>query len=155
MGRSVSVPCRAFAVVYEDITWVGYRNEDDEGNPIEEPEFDEVLGQMDWEDWVECQKEKVKAIFPSMEDCNEWIDREDHAVLQNRFAYFGISEYLGCASLWLVLKDNLDSYYSHENLVGLAEQWSKKAEVKFEKEMGTMVRVGGFSNGESVYERKQ
>ena len=93
--------------------------------------------------------EKVKDLFPSMEDCEEWLDREDLAIAENQLAYFGVSEYCGSAAVWIVAKED---YYGNEN--PLAEAWVKKIAKKFNANFGEYNRVGVFSNGEAVYEKK-
>jgi len=150
MGRSVSRPSNAFAVAYIDVLDFGYQHTDDEGNEIENPEYDELQGQCDWEFFIDDLKYRAKKLFPSMQECDEWLDNEDHVILENRFAYFGVSEYCGLASVWMVLKDNLSEY---NDVTGIAENWAKQVESKFEKEFAELRRIGTFSNGESVYEQ--
>lgn len=150
MGRGVSVASGAFAVAYKDVSDFGYRYEDEEGKKIDNPEYDEDLGSMDWEDFILDIKECMKADFPSFEDCDKWVGNEDHAILENRFAYFGVSEYCGLVSMWLVLKDG-DDYGDEQR--GLKERWAKQVTPKFEKRFGELRKLGTFSNGESVYER--
>ena len=151
MGRSVSYANGAFAIAYRDCNSFGYRDKDDEGNKIENPKYDEFQGQLDWEYWIESLKEKAKHFFPSFTDCDKWVGREDHAILENRFAYFGISEYMGLVSLWLVAKDGDD--YGDEQ-AGLRKHWTEQVKEKFYANFGDLVKIGTFSNGESVYERK-
>jgi len=154
MGRSVSVASGAFAVVYQNCKDFGYRTEDEEGNKIAEPELDEYLAELDWEDFMENLRADAKALFPSLENCDKWLDREDHAILENRFAYFGISEYMGLVSIWLVLKNDLHDYYDRRDWTGIATKWADQVKPKFEKNFGDLRKVGTFSNGEGVYERK-
>jgi len=154
MSRSVSVASGAFAVAYQNCSDFGYRIEDEEGNKIAEPEYDEYLGELDWEDFMENLRADAKALFPSLENCDKWLDREDHAILENRFAYFGISEYMGLVSIWFVLKENLNCYYSDQDLTAIAEHWAEQVKPKFEKNFGDLKKVGTFSNGEGLYERK-
>jgi hypothetical protein len=127
MGRSVSVASGAFAVAYQE---------------IEEPEADF------FDDWAECEAEYVKSFWQSFEACDKWLGREDHALMENTFCYFGVSEYCGLASLWLVLKED---YQGHP----LAEQWAKRVGPLFEKRLGTLHKIGTFSNGEAVFKRKE
>ena len=51
-----------------------------------------------------------------MSECEEWVDREDLAIAENGHAYFGVSEYCGCAAVWIVAKTD---YYGDP----LAEAW--------------------------------
>jgi hypothetical protein len=151
MSRSVSYANGAFAIAYRDISSFGYRDEDEEGNKIENPEYNEVQGSFDWECWLDSLKEKAKHFFPSLTDCDKWVGREDHAILENRFCYMGVSEYCGLVSIWLVLKDNLCDY---KDIQGIAENWAEQVKGKFYKNFGDLVKIGTFSNGESIYQRK-
>ncbi len=127
MGRSVSVPRGAFAVAYTESP-----------NCLDD-DFD-----IYWEDFVGDIVERAVKLFPSMDDCDTWLDREDRAVLENKFAYIGVSEYCGLTAIWMVLK---------EEHLALAERWAVKATEKFEKEFQDLKRLGTFSNGEGVFEK--
>jgi len=135
MGRGVSVPSGAFAVAYRGLEY--QEQQDDQ--------------QLEWEALVQYEKERVQKYWPSFQDCDKWLDREDHAVLENAFAYFGISEYCGCVSLWLVPKDQCDS----NQTFALRQHWQEQVGQHFVNRMGTMVKLGTFSNGESVFKRKE
>lgn len=154
MGRSVSYARGAFAIAYRDCSYFGMITEDVEGNKLLEPQHDEDMAQIDWDDFIINTKAEIRAKFPKFEECDKWLDREDHAILENRYAYFGVSEYCGLVSLWLVLKEDITSYYSNADLTGIAEHWAKQVKPKFEKYFGNLRRVGTFSNGEGVYEQK-
>ena len=125
MGRGVSLPCGAFPA-YQSVEHV----EDSE----------------DWQDFLEDVKYQAKRIFPSMDDHDEWIGREDHALLKNNFAFVGVSEYMGLASIWLVVRSDAE-------LEGLAKAWVNKAYKKFERIFSEYEKIGTFSNGESVYKK--
>lgn len=150
MGRSVSVASGAFAVAYKDCSRLGYITEDENGVKLAEPYYDEILGQEDWDCWVDSIVEKMKHYYPSFTKCDKWLGREDHAILENRFAYFGISEYCGLVSLWLVQKEGDD--YGDEQ-AGLSAGWAGKVEDKFKKRFSELYKLGTFSNGEAVFER--
>ena len=151
MSRSVSYASGAFAVAYEDVSSFGYRDEDAEGNKIDKPEYDEVLGSIDWEDFVDNLAYRAKKLWPSLQNCEKWLGSEDKAILENRFAYFGISEYCGLASVWFVLKDDLVEGLAKNAKVTM---WANQVEKTFHKNFGTLRKIGTFSNGEAVYERK-
>lgn len=125
MARTVSVPCGAVAVAYQDVT--GY----------EEWEF---------EDYTEYLRETVKSHWPSFEDADGWLGREDAMLLENGHAYVGISEYCGLAAIWLVPKDDNE----HPEL---SESWCEKIADKFETLLGEYRKVGCASNGECFYEK--
>lgn len=95
--------------------------------------------------------EQICKAFPSASTCDEWVGREDHAVAENSFAYFGVSEYCGLVSMWVLPKD--DDYATS---TGLRDRWIDQIEAKFSKVCGTcfgqsLKSVGRFSNGEQMF----
>ena len=154
MGRSVSVARGAFAVAYKDCSQFGMQIEDENGEKLEEPFYDEVLQDMDWNDWLVDISYRLTKKFPSFSECDKWLDREDHAIMENRFAYFGVSTYMGLVSLWLVEKDGdeRDCGYG-DTQAGLSKHWTKQVKEKFEKEFSELKKLGTLSNGEAVFER--
>lgn len=128
MGRSVSTPCNAVAVTYRDVT------------EIEDAE------QFEYE-VIEDLREYAKTLWPSLTECDKWIGREDHAVLENGHAYIGVSDYCGLAAFWLVPKDDRDYGES------LARQWCEQVSAKFIKAFGNLRCIGRLSNGEAVYQK--
>lgn len=88
-----------------------------------------------------------------MYKCDKFLDNEDHAIAENRFAYFGISTYGNLASVWMVKKE-FDTYYEDENrLANIADNWMSLVEKKFNKVFGEYRKIGTASNGESFFER--
>ena len=150
MGRSVSVASGAFAVAYKDCSRLGYVTEDEDGKELAEPYYDEFLASDDWDDFIADCTGQLKKLYPSFTACDKWLGREDHAILENSFAYFGISEYMGLVSLWLVAKEGDD--YGDEQ-AGLRERWTEQVGGRFEKEFSELHKLGTFSNGEAVFER--
>ena len=89
--------------------------------------------------------------FPSLESCDEWVGREDHAMAENSFAYFGISEYCGLVCMWVQPKD--DDYATS---TGLRDHWIDAIGAKFSKVAAkcfgqSLVSQGRFSNGEQIF----
>ena len=126
MGRSVSYANGSVAVCYNDVS-----------------DFEDS---WEWDDFIEYIKESAKSAFPSLDDCAQWLGREDHAILENSHCFIGISEYCGLAAIWLVPKDSGDR-------PELAESWCAQVTPKFNKTFGELRKIGTFSNGESVFER--
>lgn len=94
--------------------------------------------------------------FPSLSSCDSWLDREDHALLENRFCHIGISEYCGVVAVWLVGKE--PDWRDGPGWEALRDRWLASVRPRFEKLANSilpsaMVRMGTFSNGESVYHR--
>lgn len=135
MGRSVSTPTGAAWVLH------GHLADDDE---------------MTWADLIGEIRANLKARFRSLEDCDEWLDREDHAILENGHVYIGLSEYCGCVALWCVPKEHPDWWRDGNPL---AERWAVSIVQKAEDAwrdlpmIQPLVLLGRFSNGEAVYRR--
>lgn len=163
MGRSVSTPSKAHFTAYED-----FHNEEcehcngtgkdgscetcDREHDCEECSgtgWIEAIHEFKW-DVIEPYQERLKELFPSLTECDEWIGREDHAVMENNLAYFGVSEYCGTVAYWAVPKE--DDYYN-PGLVGLASRWLDSVANKFHNAFGSMQRIGVMSNGCAVYQR--
>ena len=125
MGRSVSTPSGATVVAYEQMNL-----EDDSDSAFE------------WEWIVEDAAERITNIFPSMTPDDSWLGREDHVLMSNCHAKFGVSEYCGLIAFWLVPEEN-----------GLAEAWVDRIERKFDATFGSLKKIGTASNGESFFER--
>ncbi len=76
MARSVSTP--------RDSAFVEYANFQVDGDP-----------DWEWDYAIEDFQSQILEAFPSTCASTEWIGRENHAVAENNFAYFGVSEYCG------------------------------------------------------------
>ena len=122
MGRSVSVPTNAHTVCYRDVTTF---------------EFHE-----DWYEFVDDIRREARQRWPSMTACDVWLDREDHAILENTHAYIGVSEYCGIASVWLVSKGE-----------ALADAWCDKICNKFRELFKEYELIAVASNGEALFDR--
>lgn len=128
MSRSVSVPRRAvhthFAHVEVDESW-------------------------EWDGLISNLREALSGAFPSVRSVDRWFGREDHVIAANRFGAFGISEYCGLVSVWVVPAGDES---------GLQDRWLEQIEGKFaelvSEQFGTVLRhIDTFSNGEAVFER--
>ena len=89
--------------------------------------------------------------FPSVSKCNEWVGREDRAIAENSFAYFGVSEYCGLVAIWCAAKE--PGYYENAGFEGLRDRWLNQIAGKFSKATRgsfgqALVQTGRFSNGE-------
>jgi hypothetical protein len=134
MARSVSTPCNAAHIEYATFE-------------CEDADF----ASDDFEFALDDFAEQICKAFPSASTCDEWVGREDHAVAENSFAYFGVSEYCGLVSMWVLPKD--DDYATS---TGLRDRWIDKIEAKFTKvarnSFGqSLYCAGRFSNGEAIF----
>jgi len=101
-----------------------------------------------WDYYREGLENRAFEFWPSLSPCNERLGREDLATLSNNFAYFGVSEYCGCVSIWLAPRRDLEPGQE-----ALARRWIDQAARKLET-LGTLRKIGTASNGESFYIRK-
>lgn len=125
MGRSVSMPSGCTEVCFQTLS------------------DDDAFGD-DWEDFLDDITTRCIETWPSMYVADEWVGREDHAIVQNAHVWIGVSEYCGLVAIWLKVKDE-------EN--GLSVQWAKRIAPKFAKMFGQLRQIGHMSNGEAVYRK--
>jgi hypothetical protein len=140
MGRSVSYANGSEVVIYAHVEEVY----DDEDN------YDEFGTQFAWDCAIENLVDYSTEAFPSLNTCDEWLGREDHAILENKLVYVGVSEYCGLVSVWVVPKDN--EYYA----LGVASANNMKAKLEQIVQNAFGVRlnqIGRFSNGEAVFSK--
>jgi hypothetical protein len=134
MGRSVSYLPNAKAVVYFQF--------DEEEHVL----FDYL---------IEDIQEHVTGLFPNMETCDEWVG-ENNVILRNGVVEIAISEYCGIVSLSVRTDETDTAYLSRKEEIALDEEadtWVEKNFNKAVRPWAKMVKVGSFSNGESVYEQ--
>lgn len=146
MGRSVSTPCRATVVAYSWVEPGECLDENDE--PREHDEYD--LGDA-FDSMVEDLQEYAPTLWSSLRKCDKWLDREDHALLENDLCWMGISEYCGCVAYWIVPKDEERSGYSDQGTDNLCANWIAQIEPKFQKTFGRLQSIGRASNGEQFF----
>ena len=130
MARSVSVPCNAQYVAYQ-----AFDGDD-----------------FDWH--VDDLRSAITDAFPYVTEDSEWVGREDRAIASNQYAYFGVSEYCGLVSVWVVPREN---DYADDGRYGLRNHWISQIETKFRKTVagcfGTdLYRQATFSNGEAFFQ---
>lgn len=124
MARSVSTP-------YDALT-------------IEYAAFDTLDGDdYAWQDAIENLRYTAQALYPSLRDCDRWIGRENHAVLENAHGVITVSEYCGLVAIALVPTENS----------GLAARWCRQVSLApLAACFGTrLLSRGVFSNGEQFF----
>lgn len=133
MGRSVSYANGSVIKEYIDTSYIK----------------DEFM----WAEFKDELKRVLMSRYKSLSPCesNKWLDQEDLAILENDLVYIGISEYCGLTCLWVVPKEDT---YGNTNL---AEFFCEQIKDGFHKlvsnNFAALRRLGGFSDGTSVYER--
>jgi hypothetical protein len=108
------------------------------------------LDEFDWDEELDDFRSHLKELFPSVEPADEWIDREDHVLAENKLARFGMSEYCGLVSYWVVPSMPDPRTTNHD---AFADRWIASIADKFVAAFGELTKVGSLSNGEGVYRR--
>lgn len=140
MGRSVSSPRHTVFHTYLPFIY-DEENEDT----------------WEYQDFKENLQYNLIEKYKSLSPCDKWIDREDHAILENDHSYIGISEYCGLVCLWGVCKEDYIDRYDNDR--GLAENWLCQVGIKIDDFLAKIgydvyIKQGTFSNGEGVYFKK-
>jgi len=131
MGRSVSYPSDCSAVCFRSFECEG--------------EFDAEFELEYFVDWI---KESATAKFPSLCECDKWLGREDHAILENDHACVGVSEYCGLVAIWLKAKDEYPNDHPE-----LSRSWTDRVSDTFHGLFAEYRKLGHISNGEGVFEK--
>ena len=119
-------------------------------NPNPEPD------EHDWDNFIECLQDRLGTRYPSLVEADEWPERECHTIMENQHAIFAVSEYCGLVSVSMRAKEDDYGYDEH---VGLHQSWSRRVAPGFQNFMAKafgqycLSRMGGFSDGTSVYQR--
>ena len=136
MSRSVSKPPNSLFAFYFDVS-----------------EYDEFQSNELAENLIDLLTENFKSLY---NNSNQWLGREDLILVSNKLAYIGISEYCGLLCIWFVPRDDKENFHTV-----LGNTWLQSIHNKAQKllsdyfgEKNTLMRIGAFSNGETIYERK-
>ena len=156
MGRSVNYLSDAVGIVYFDVSNMGWCDVDENGDECE-PIFDEYSN--DWYDFKFDLIHQLKAKLKSLEKVEgRWDNRKTIIILENGLAELGLSLYCGCASLSVrvIPETDYETQGEFAKREALGNYWIKKNWDKMLNGLDVgykmLNRIGGFSNGESVYE---
>ena len=176
MGRSVSTPPNTVLVEYLHLTqeryWCPECGETfNETGSAEQAcghthdtcphcgslDFQEQDPQLLFDDFDEDLKILLQEAFPSLSPDERWLGREDQALLSNSFAHFGWSEYCGLVAVWVSAKEK--DWNASSAWYSMRDKWIASIEKKFAKTVGLawgvpLTRVGTFSNGEVIFQKK-
>jgi len=147
MARSVSTPRNAVVTVYLN-------------QPFDNPEENFEA----FDDFIQDLRQVLDGSagapggkgFASFKECDRWLDREDHAVLENGHAVVTVSEYNGIVAVCLVPKGEDELGYDYGR-IALAEAWAHVNSGSFEKllhgayENSALRSQGRASNGEQFF----
>jgi len=174
MGRSVSYLSNTHTVCYYDVSWMGmesvavcdecnehYYEPYQDDQPVEqthccgvELEYADVYNEShcDWDWFMESIIDQFTTKYPSLGTCDRWEGNEDRIFLENELIELGVSEYCGLVSVSMRAKD--DFYSSEAGKLNLAARMADYVGKWMDANIGDYNKVGTFSNGEGVYERK-
>jgi hypothetical protein len=173
-----TIECFKLTIDGEEMTFKGYKEgvkeeydmwiEENEGSNLtfeqycelnvetcNEDDVDDDGYQQAWDDFYCNTKYAIKGLFPSLTDCDRFEGNEDRIFLENDLVEIGISEY--CQGVTISVRPKESRY--EQNTEGLAINWINKVwdkvEAKLSEHCDIYRKVGTFSNGEGVYEKKQ
>lgn len=162
MGRSVSTPTNAAVVAYTHIeSSVPCDCSDDTSALSAEDRADcidcggtgEINTSFAFDDLIDDFRYTLRDMWPSVDEADSWIGREDHVVAENQHAQFGISEYCGLVAYWVVPRESSFRWGPESQIDGLSAAWVKRIAPRFLKTFGQLEKIGTASNGESFYRK--
>lgn len=104
----------------------------------------------DFSNDLEAVTEYMMELWPSLYPVERWIGNEVHIVLENGLVEVSVSEYMGLVALCIAPRSDFD----YEDHLGLAKRWISQVSERFLRTFGEYAKLGTFSNGETVYEKK-
>jgi hypothetical protein len=100
--------------------------------------------------------ERAREAFPSLYPFDGWRGREDHILLRNAFADFGLSTLGDMVAIWIAVRDDgrfwdddADQAVSHR-----AGHWLRQIAPRFDAMFGDYDCLRHMSNGEGVYRKR-
>jgi hypothetical protein len=175
MGRSVSTPTGTVYVAYAALDikalWCDQCGEhfdsttarsDEDGTPIcphcgadADEHVHSADSRWEFESMLEDFQRQMLEAFPSLRSCDEWLDREDHAIAENRYCYVGVSEYCGLVAMWMCKKDA--DWRDAPGFEGLRDRWLGQVQQRFRKAANgcfgqALYKQGTFPNGEAFFQ---
>lgn len=152
MGRSVSYLSRAKRVNY--FAWPTLEIYDEEKDVA--VDTGEYMDNSEVIDWI---VEGIKENFSEFKRVyNSWDDRETQIILEGYGTQIGLSEYGGLATLSIRIDEdstvgsNMDED-EYEEFLNVTEKWIDENWDQVGKYWNQYRRIGGFSDGSSVYEK--
>lgn len=137
MGRSVGVARDALAVAYS------YNEE------LSEEYYDQFM----FNDYLQILLDKLRTRYPSLDseiEESNWHDSEGKIIASNGHCKVVVYTYFDLVSICLVPED-------FDNCTGLdrplSVAWCEQISAGFEELMGSLNRIGTFSNGEVVFSK--
>ena len=107
-----------------------------------------------WEDLIENLREGLSSAFPSLYEYHggaEYPYREQAGILENYHVKIYISEYCGCGAISVTTRD---SEYTELAEAWLNQVWGKMIKI-ISGYVDLFTKIGTFSNGASVFEKRK
>lgn len=119
--------------------------------------YENTIAEELWNDLIMNLQCELSAKYKSLESIKDkWIERENRIILKNGHVQISISEYCGCGAVSVFVNPDNESYWPYNT--ALAEHWLEQCWpniVKIiEQYVTTLRRLGTFSNGCGVFEKK-
>lgn len=107
----------------------------------------------DWDSFKEWIVTTAQSLMPSMDKTDREVSRwsENTVILDNRHSEVSVSEYSGLVAISLAPRSDLEGYSDENSLAPLGAAWRVRMSERFTDSLGTLQKLGTFSNGESVY----
>jgi hypothetical protein len=123
----------------------------------EREDYDNFQGQEDFDYFIEYLQEQFMNKYKSLRTCDICEHRDETSIiLFNDFVEIGISEYCGLTSISMRIREYIrePEYNEDASKLGLAQRFTNNMSIWMDKNIGSLNKIGTFSNGESVYEKK-
>lgn len=147
MGRSVFTPHGAVLVLYFD-------------SPVQDSEYD---GEWLWNDMKSNIEEALTAESMDFDPADDWVGGEAKVILEDDRMRVALSEYCGLCALSFIPKYEPEEWNDvweplQDRYEEICTEYIKLNADRYRKAVAGVVgdiyqRVGGFSNGESVYQK--
>lgn len=168
MGRSVITHFEAEVVAYDTLEpdeeyYKEYWNEMDAEEQEDYVDFEDFMysmwnedAQHAWEALKEGTRERVIELWGSFEATeratgNYGSRDEQTVILENAHSEVSISEYCGVVAISLAPLSSTYGYPEDSSMENLGKRWRAQIAAKFEDTLGTIHKLGNFSDGTSVY----
>ena len=173
MGRSVITHRHAEAVAYDTFGpdeeyYTEQWDELDEDDREYYGDFDRFMygswnedAQYEWDDFKVAIQDRLVELWPSLEATDRipgyWDSYHDEqaVIAENAHTEISISEYCGVVAISLAPRSDIDYNYADEEsrAQNTGKHWRAQIAERFLEEFGEVVKIGTFSNGESVYQK--
>lgn len=157
MGRSVMTLDGDSTVAYQTFEPSHYCDEHEVFNSECQCEVDcgAYCSHEDEFEWfVDDVRARVAELWPSLTEADRWIGNEVHVVAENAHSVVAVAEYGGLVSISLGSNYDRGEYWRDPEPT-LGAHWRSQISERFLTEFSEYDKIGTFSNGESVYTKRE